>query len=189
MVRIFFGGAYRLFGFGEGSYRDIVDWNHPEGWKCSWNGHADQFLCFGESIVGNVYAYFIPELIEQGDHARVFELYGVTLEPIVEFTSFADFIIGGFFNGVSNDAYHTRIAGLRKRYGLFERDSLMAYAPSPLLRGGHLEGIDFKPMNAEVVMTFNGDLAVALAGRENLDGVSGIENYTDAQGRKRLRVV
>lgn len=180
------GGSYRLFGWAHG--RRIEEWNADENWKFAWEGHAAPWLCFGESVLGNQFAYRLDEL-DGGDRPRVYELYAVTLEPICNYPDFGEFLEGGFLNGVRDDAYHARIAQARAAHGDFAPDQHMAYMPSPLLTGGRLDGLELVPLSARAHMTISGDLWTAFAHRDTLEGLHGIESYVDAQGRSRVRPV
>ncbi|MBL6448473.1 SMI1/KNR4 family protein [Fulvivirga sp. 29W222] len=181
-------GSYRIFGLGTSLYRDMGYWNHPQVWKHAWGGYPDQFLCFGESITGNQYAYNLHDLHHNEDNAKVYELYAVTFTELMVYDNFKEFIVNGFFNGVEDDPYHNRIKQARKKFGPFDKNKQLVYTPNPLLTGGELEGLDLQLMDAQTAMTLNGDIALQLANKESLEGLKNIENYTDDQGRARIRV-
>jgi hypothetical protein len=179
-------GSYRLFGWAHG--RRLPQWNEDAAWKFAWGERAAPYFCFGESVLGNQFAYRQDELDGAGT-PRVYELYAVTLEPLCNYPDFAGFLDGGFFNGVQDDPYHARIAQARAACGGFAPDQHMAYMPSPLLNGGQLGGLQLVPMEARAHMIINGDLWCQLAHRHTLAGLHGIDSYTDAAGRPRLRAV
>ena len=181
-------GSYRLFGWANRAARAIPDWNSQATWKFAWEGHASPWLCFGESVLGNQFAYREEEL-GSGGQAKVYELYAVTLEPLCEYRDFAHFFDGGFLNGVMDDDYHKRIAAARAELGRFDLDQHLAYMPSPLLAGGRVDVQQLMPMSAEAHMIVNGDLWRQLAHRSSLEGLHGLENYTDGEGRLRLRAI
>ncbi|MBV9931269.1 MAG: hypothetical protein JO013_10030 [Alphaproteobacteria bacterium] len=181
-------GSYRLFGWANRTARAIPDWNSAERWKFAWAGHAAPWLCFGESVLGNQFAYREEDLAA-GGRATVFELYAVTLEPLCEYRDFVHFFDGGFLNGVMDDDYHRRIAAAREQLGGFDLDQHLAYMPSPLLAGGRVDVQQLMPMRAEAHMIVNGDLWRQLAHLDSLEGLHGLENYTDREGRLRLRPV
>jgi hypothetical protein len=119
----------------------------------------------------------------------VHELYAVTLEPMVSYADFADFLARGILAGEPDNPHHRRIASARRQVGSFPYDQLLAYVPSPLLTGGRLDEAGLAPMPAAAVMTINGDLYTQLAHRRDVSGLQGIEPYEDERGRARLRAV
>lgn len=181
-------GSYRLFGWANRAARAMSWWNAQETWKFAWDGEASPWLCFGESVLGNQFAYRETELAA-GPEPKVYELYAVTMEPICHYHHFAHFFDGGFLNGERDDSYHHRIAAARAALGGFDPDQHLAYMPPPLLTGGEVEGAQLVPMQAEAHMTINGDLWRELAQLPSLEGLEGLENYTDEAGRLRLRAV
>jgi hypothetical protein len=181
-------GSYRLFGWANPAARAMPAWNAPQTWKFAWNGHASPWLCFGESVLGNQFAYREDEL-EGAAAPQVYELYAVTLEPLCHYRDFAHFFDGGFLNGVRPDSYHGRIAAARAQLGGFDLSQHLAYMPSPLLAGGRVDVQQLVPMSAEAHMIVNGDLWRELAHRSSLEGLHGLENFTDARGRTRVRAV
>jgi hypothetical protein len=178
-------GSYRLFGIGSHAPRDMIWWNAPETWRYTWGERAAGYLFFGESALGNQYAYRRADL--GAPDAPVHELYAVTLEPVVSYTGFDAFFIDGFLNGVADDAYHARIASARRQMGTISFDQLLAYVPSPLLNHGEVEGLGLAPMPAVAAMTINGDLYSQLAWRSHVDDLTALEPYEDERGRTRLR--
>ena len=181
-------GSYRLFGWANRAARAIPDWNTDDRWKFAWEGHASPWLCFGESVLGNQFAYREEDLASAAE-PKVYELYAVTLEPLCHYDDFAHFFDGGFLNGVRADDYHRRIAAARAELGRFDLDQHLAYMPSPLLAGGRVDVQQLMPMRAEAHMIVNGDLWRQLAHLDTLEGLHGLENYTDEHGRLRLRAV
>jgi hypothetical protein len=184
----FLSGAYRLFGFGASAARDMAWWNRPDTWTFAWGARADPYVYIGESVLGNQYAYRTDEL-KGGGAARVFELYAVTLDEVVTFQSFDDFLDRGFLNGVRNDPYHGRIADALRQMGAFDLDKHLAYMPSPLLTGGEIKVQKLLPMTARAHMIVNGDLWCQLAHRDSLARLKGLENYQDEEGRLRIRAL
>ncbi len=181
------GGSYRLLGIDRQPPVSLAAWNREETWKLAWGEMAAPYLCFGQSVLGNQYAYRWDDLA-LGDAAPVAELYAVTLEPVVEHASFADFVRDELA-AVQDDPYHERIRRARARLGDFEDGELLAYVPSPLLAGGEVEGAELVLMAAASAMILHGDLATQLAHRESLDGLDRLETYVDEAGRERLRVL
>ena len=181
-------GSYRLFGWANPAARAMPRWNEEETWKFAWDGHASPWLCFGESVLGNQFAYREEELAS-GQEPKVYELYAVTMEPICHYHHFAHFFDGGFLNGERDDAYHDRIAAAHAEMGGFDLDAHLAYMPSPLLTGGRLDAQQLVPMRARAHMVVNGDLWRELAHRESLEGLHGLENYTDEKDRLRVRAI
>jgi hypothetical protein len=181
-------GSYRLFGLGRASARDLAWWNEESTWKFSWNAHAARYLCFGESALGNQFAYEYADL-RAGRRARVHELYAITLEQLVTFEDFPAFFDRGFLNGVADDPYHERIRAARERLGPLPLDEQLTYVPSPLLSGGELEDSSLVLMDAQAAMVINGDLFVQLAHRQSLAGLQRLEAYADDRGRQRVRAV
>lgn len=175
------GGSYRLFGI-----EALVDRNRPETWKFAWNGVADEFLCFGESVLGNQDAYRWDEL-QKDVPAPVYELYAVTMEPIVTHASFQEFLQDRFVS-LPDDPYHARIRRARERFGDFPLDQHLVYVPSPLLVEGRVDLPDLMRMDAKSALIVNGDMASQLAWRQDLEGLLGVETYRDEQGRERVRV-
>jgi hypothetical protein len=180
-------GSYRLFGWDNETSRSMRRWNDVETWKFAWGDHPPPYLCFGESVLGNQFAYREDEL-SKGGAAKVYELYAVTLEPICRYHNFDHFLDGGFLNGVLDDAYHGRIAQARHQLGSFELDKHLAYAVSPLLTAGAVDVQQLMIMSASSHMIVNGDLWRQIAHRDSLAGLKGIEDYVDSKGRSRLRV-
>lgn len=181
-------GSYRLFGLGGGAARDMAAWNAPDTWKFAWGERAAPYFCFGESVLGNQFAYRAAEM-RGGGSPRVFELYAVTLGELTSYPNIDEFLDQGFLNGVRKDAYHERIAGARRELGGFDLDQQLAYTPPPLLAGGQVANAQLMPMTARAHMIVNGDLWRQLAHRDSLAGLQAIENYDDEEGRPRLRVV
>jgi hypothetical protein len=181
------GASYRLLGFDRPSVTALAAWNREETWKFAWGAMAEPYLCFGQSVLGNQYAYRWDAL-GKGDATPVAELYAVTLEPVVEHDSFADFLRGEVAQ-VPDDPYHERIRRARERFGDFDPDQLLVYVPSPLLAGGRVDRSELLPMEAATAMIVNGDLASQLAHRTDLDGLERLETYRDERGRERVRVV
>jgi hypothetical protein len=181
-------GSYRLFGLGGQAPRDMVSWNQPDTWKFSWGERAAPYFCFGESVLGNQFAFRESEMRADGP-TPVYELYAVTLYEITKYASFDAFLDLGFFNGVSDDAYHQRIAQARSEMGKFDFNQHLAFMPSPLLNAGEVANLHLMPMTARAHMIVNGDLWSQLAHRDSLEGLQRIENYQDDEGRPRLRAV
>ena len=61
-------GYFRLFG-----HNEIDVWNDRELWKFSWESSVDDYLCFGETVFGDQYAYRLED-ISLGRDAAVYEL-------------------------------------------------------------------------------------------------------------------
>ena len=181
-------GSYRLFGAGPEAPRDMAWWNERDTWRFAWGERAGGYLFVGESVLGNQYAYREDELA-RGGAVRVHELYAVTLEPIVEFDDFDDFLLQVFLSEEPGDSYHRRIASARGQMGAFALDQLLIFVPSPLLSGGRLDGLELAPVPAVAAMTINGDLYTQLAHRTDLSGLQSLEPYDDERGRARLRAV
>lgn len=174
------GGSYRLFGIDR-----LVEWNRPETWKFAWGEMAEPYLCFGESVLGNQDAYRWDESGNRGP-SPVYELYAVTLEPIVTYDSFEEYVRERFVSP-PDDPYTARIRKARQKLGDFRADQLLVYVPSPLLTEGQLDLQELMPMDATTAMIVNGDLASQIAWRESLDGFQGLETYQDESGRPRVR--
>ncbi|HEY0396164.1 MAG TPA: hypothetical protein VGD01_16895 [Candidatus Elarobacter sp.] len=182
-------GSYRLFGAGPDGLRDMAWWNERETWRFAWGERADGYLFVGESVLGNQYAYREDDLARGGDAVPVHELYAVTLEPIVQFDDFDEFLRQVFLSEEPGDPYHRRIASARRQMGAFALDQVLIFVPSPLLSGGRLEGLELAPVPAVAAMTINGDLYTQLAHRSDLNGLQNLEPYDDERGRARLRAV
>jgi hypothetical protein len=174
------GSSYRLFSLGR-----IVEWNRSEAWKFAWGDMADPYLCIGESVLGNQDAYLRDELGPE-EPVQVYELYAVTLEPIVTYGSFEEYVRDRFVSP-PDDSYTARIRKARQKLGGFRPDQLLVYTPSPLLLGGQLDVQELMPMDAKSAMIVNGDLASQIAWRDSLDGFQRLEAYEDEKGRARVR--
>jgi hypothetical protein len=181
------GDSYRLFGIDNGRTASLVAWNRPATWKFAWKGEADPYLCFGESVLGNQDAYRWDELASAGAKPRVYELYAVTLEPILDYGSFEE-LLRQRYALLADDPYHARIRQARERLGSFRPDQHLVYVPSPLLVEGRVDVQELMPMDAATAMILQGDLASQLGSRESLDGFEGLETYQDQEGRERIRV-
>ncbi|MEP3047167.1 MAG: hypothetical protein ABJL55_17955 [Roseibium sp.] len=180
-------GSYRLFSWAEKSTRTMRWWNKDQTWKFAWRGRAADYYCFGESVLGNQFIYSLAELVTEAE-PKVYEVYPVTMEPICAYDSFDHFLDGGFFNGVMDDDYHRRIAAARSELGSFDLSQHLAYMPSPLLSGGRVD-VQLMPMTAEAHLTVNGDLFCELAHLQSLEGLQGLDNYEDTEGRLRVRPI
>jgi hypothetical protein len=181
-------GSYRLFGWDNEAARSMRRWNDVDTWKFAWGDHAKPYFCFGESVLGNQFAYREDELAKSSA-AKVYELYAVTMEPICHYHNFDHFLDGGFLNGVRKDAYHDRIATARGELGGFDLDKHLAYAISPLLTGGAVDVQQLMIMSAPSHMIVNGDMWRQLAHRDSLAGLKGLDNFVDEKGRSRVNVL
>jgi pimeloyl-ACP methyl ester carboxylesterase len=179
-------GYFRLFGVGASEGTDVLAWNSPDTWKFAWSPALLTFLCFAETGWGDQYAYALAEL-GQPVPPRVYFLEGITMEPEVVADSFEEFFMREFLPCASAP-YDSVIPTVYERMGDLAWDLHITYMPS-LLLGGEEHPERVMTMNARAHMIVSGDIAMQCAHESAHRRVQGLEEYVDAKGRVRVRVV
>ena len=178
-------GFVRLFGIGPGENMDLEKWNENDHWKFAWNQKAAHYLCFGETAWGDQYAY----LFDGGRtlSSKVYVLGAFLMDVAVVAESFSEFMESVFFreSGGSSDPM-TNLA--RKRFGKLDPYTNLVYVPS-LLLGGQEIVENIVPIDARASMIVNGDIWAQLDEADENSVLHRMEDYTDAKGRSRLRLL
>ncbi|MFJ4789290.1 T6SS immunity protein Tdi1 domain-containing protein [Streptomyces sp. NPDC088794] len=176
-------GAFRLLGIGrEEPALDLAVWNAPETWRFAWDDRLDPFVIFGETAFGDSYAY--RRLPGGGLAPEVHFLEGVLLRPEIIAPSFEAFLADELLRN-AKEPYDDLVVEAVDHLGPIAPGSHWVYVPSVAL-GGEEDVENISVLPATVAMTFAGDIATAMESGER--AATGVEPYTDEQGRPRLRV-
>jgi hypothetical protein len=178
------GGYMRLFSAKNSRCQDIASWNDANNWKFAWDGRCDKYICFGEDIFGNQYAYDRDELANGVSNVYCLDVSSMT--PNLYEANFVDFFNNEFLRHAIDPFYSLLIAA-RKVFGDIEKEHVI-YTISPLF-GGVEDISNMRVINARVGMICSGDMAVGLDTGPEEGVVESVEPYEDIEGRLRLRLV
>jgi hypothetical protein len=148
-----FGGYFRLFGVGPGSTRDMRRWNAPGTWRHAWDGRADGWWCFGETVWGDQYANAAvddPFSLDQ----TVYRLDVCHLEPEPIAGGFAEFLREDLARNAVDPRDEMTVAA-RERFGDLDADTQLAYLPS-LTAGGEEDVANLATLPARAAMVVAG---------------------------------
>lgn len=188
-------GHNRFFGIGATAAIDMVEWNSEGCWKFAWHGRADPYLCFGEDVWGNQYAYRFEDLRSTAPGPPLWFLGGIDLTPFsMQRQSFEEFLTYGFVRNAQGLVDNDDGRLTKERFPVLGADELLVPMPPGLLMGVDDQSIPAmvdraEVMSARVAMIVNGDVCTQL--NERLMGrlPDRFEVVEDEQGRTRLKLV
>ena len=155
--------------------------------KFAWRNSCENFLCFGESLWGDQFAFRYDELVENKSEAKVYWLDALVLEPRFLISSFSEFIKQDFMC-LAQDPYHEMSVQAFQKFGAMNVDRHLVYSPS-LLIGGEEAVENIVQMDAVQAMIVNGDIAFHLIDAQEDGVLEKVEVYMDELSRPRVKLV
>lgn len=178
-------GYLRLLGYSSGNQRDLISWNEADCWKFSWAGDADNYLCFGDTALGDQYAYLLDSSGRLATHT-VFLLDFGSMEAEEIASSFDEFLDFEFIRHCKEPFYSSLIRAF-SFCGDIDFSELLVQVPHHLL-----ECSDEEPrlmrMDARSAMISNGDIATAVSQLGEDDHIEAADTYVDDLGRSGMRL-
>lgn len=182
-------GHYRIFGFALQRSIDIVKWNSEECWKFAWNGVADGYWCFGETALGDQYAFAIDDL-HTTDRPPVLMLDHMSMTHDGPWQDcFASFLERELLRN-AKQPYGSEYRRAFDTLGPIDLSIHAVLIPSLLFLPAGDDGrrSAIQAMPARAAMICNGDLAVQWDSAPDGARVHNVEPYVDDQDRSRMRI-
>ncbi len=176
-----YDGYFQLFAVGS----PLESWNDLETWKFAWPAGLDEFLCFGETVWGDQYAYRFDELRKSVDPPVYFldalKMGSRQLAP--SFTEFGE----KYLTRNSTQPFDSVLRAAHQKLGPMPPSTHLVFSPSLLLTGEeNVENLIKMP--GQVAMILNGDLWTQLSNPPVDVAVGGLDVVKDDKGRDRVRV-
>jgi hypothetical protein len=173
-------GYFRIFGVGEQSDLDVVDWNGRNTWKDAWADAINDYWCFGETAWGDQYAF------RRGcDDPTVYFLEAVSMAPEEIAPNFERFLTDEFLRNV-RQPYDDNIRRAQQEIGPLASRDHITYVPSILITGSETEsGIQKMPATASMII--NGDMFRQLRHADR--AVKRVDIQDDERGRPRAKII
>jgi len=178
-------GAFRLFGFRNGGDLDIADWNAVETWRFAWGGRAEGYVYFGETALGDQYAYRLKPGSARSLGPEVYFLQATLLTPQVIAESFEEFLNLEFIRNM-REPYDRLIVEAVETLGAISPAENWSYAPAIAL-GGPEDVSHLLRLPAAVAMTYSGDIVTGIYDNPTKNALA-VVPWTDERGRSRLRL-
>lgn len=163
----------------------IEEWNLEPTWKFAWPRERclAEYLCFGETAFGDQYAYRVDEMTRE--HAPVYMLGAETMESRQIADDFDDFVEGYLL--IDHEDPGEWVTAAMNKFGTVDPSMQVALIPPPIVQD--TENPEYVLMPARTHLIALGDLYTQIVFRNKANrSVSGLEQYTDAAGRPRIRV-
>lgn len=176
-----YDGYFQLFAVGS----PLKSWNDLETWKFAWPVGLDEFLCFGETVWGDQYAYRLGEL-RKLEYAPVYFLDALRMgsrQLASGFTEFGE----KYLTRNSTRPFDSVLREAHQALGPMPPSTHLVFSP-PLLLNGDENPQNLVKMPARQAMILNGDLWSQLSNPPADVAVAGLDVVMDDRGRDRVRV-
>ncbi len=182
-VRLY-DGYFQLFPTQAANAWTIMSWNEPSTWKFAWPDGIGEYLCFGETVWGDQYAYRRDVL--NGGATGVYFLDALRMQPRQLSETFEEFGERYLVRNATSP-FDSVLRAAHDLVGPIEPGMHLVFNP-PLLVTGEERLDRLVRMPAREAMILNGDLWSQLANPPSGSHVHRMKVVKDEEGRERMHV-